>query len=142
MGGLALRDWTFPSLRTVLRGLEEPLGLGLPSLLTETDFPVDISRDKENRVVVRATLPGFKKEEVKVQLENNSLQITAEHSEESESKGEDYYRRERKWSSVSRTIPLPGKADKNGVNAELKDGVLTVRVPQAKEAKAESIKIH
>lgn len=140
MTGLTLRDWAPPSLRSLFRSWDEPWS-GLPSLLEGPELPVDISRDKEGRVVVRATLPGFKKDEINVRLENNSLSITAEHNEESESKGEDYYRRERSWKSVNRTVALPGQAEKNGVDAELKDGVLTVRVPQAKEAKAQSIKI-
>lgn len=141
MTGLAIRDWAPPSLRSFFRNWDEPWA-GMPSLIEGTDLPVDISKDKENRLVVRATLPGFKKEEVNVRLENNSLFITAEHKDDSETKGEDYYRRERSWKSVSRTIGLPGQAEKNGVDAELKDGVLTVRVPQVKESKAHSIKVH
>ncbi len=140
MTGLTLREWAPPSLRSLFRSWDEPLS-GLPSLFEETELPVDISRDKEGRVVVRATLPGFKKDEINVRLENNTLNIAAEHNEDSETKGEDYYRRERSWKSVNRTVALPGQAEKNGVDAELKDGVLTVRVPQAKEAKAQSIKI-
>jgi HSP20 family protein len=138
MSGLMLRNWAPLSLRSLFHNLEE----NWPTLADETEFPVDISRDKEDRVVVRATLPGFKKEEVTVKLDNNELLISAEHKEQSESKGEDYYRRERSWKSFSRTITLPGQSAKNGVDAELKDGVLTVRVPQAKEAKAQAIKIN
>jgi len=141
MTGLTLREWAPPALRTLLRSWEEPWR-GMPSLMEETEFPVDISKDTEGRVVVRATLPGFKKDEINLRIENNALCVTAEHKEESESKGEDYYRRERSWRSVSRTIPLPGQAEKNGIDAELKDGILTVRVPQAKEAKSQNIKIH
>jgi HSP20 family protein len=141
MTGLTLREWAPPSLRSLFRSWDEPWS-GMPSLLNEADLPVDISKDKEGRVVVRATLPGFKKDEINVRLENNSLNITAEHNEESESKGEDYYRRERSWKSVNRTVALPGQADKDGVDAELKDGVLTVRVQQAKEAKSHSIKVN
>lgn len=140
MPGLSIREWAPPALRSLFRTWEEPWS-GLPSLFEEAEFPIDVSKDKENNVVVRATLPGFKKEEIEVRLENNALYITGEHKEEHESKGEDYYRRERSWKSVSRTITLPGQALKDGVDAQLKDGILTVRVPQAKESKSHSIKI-
>jgi HSP20 family protein len=140
MTGLSLREWAPPALRSLFRSWEEPW-TGMPSLLEEADFPVDISKDKENRILVRATLPGFKKDEINVRLENNSLHITAEHKDDLESAGEDYYRRERTWKSLSRIIGLPGQAEKSGIDAELKDGVLLVSVPQTKEAKAQNIKI-
>lgn len=140
MQGLSLREWAPPSLRSLFRSWEEPGAL--PALFEEPDFPVDVSRNGDGEVVVRATLPGFKKEEIDLSMDNNTLKITAEHNEESESGNENYYRRERNWKSVSRSIALPGQAKEDGVDAELKDGILTVRVPQTRETKAHSIKIH
>jgi HSP20 family protein len=140
MQGLSLREWAPPSLRSLFRSWEDPSAM--PTLFEEQDFPVDVSRNGDGEVVVRATLPGFKKEEIDLSLDNNTLKITAQHNEESETGNENYYRRERAWKSASRTIALPGQAKEDGVNAELKDGVLTVRVPQTKEARARAIKIH
>jgi len=117
------------------------LGQGFSALPFLTDdesieagtLAVDVSEDDEN-VIVRASLPGFNKDDVSVELDKGVLTITGEHTEESESKGERYYRRERRVGSVSRRIALPGTIGEGEAEAEFKGGVLTVRVPRATEA--------
>jgi HSP20 family protein len=140
MAGLTTRDFAFPSLRNWMRAFDEPFA-GLAALDENLDLPIDVSENKEGQIVVRATLPGFKKEEVEVRVENGALCLTANHKEESESKSENYYRKERSWKSVNRRIALPGKPLDAGVTAELRDGVLLVKVPQAKDAQAKKIEV-
>jgi HSP20 family protein len=111
-------------------------GLGLD----EGTLPVDIS-EANGELKVRASLPGFKAEDVDVQVHEGVLSIKAEHSEEHETKDERYYRRERTFGSVSRRIALPGIVHDADVKAELKDGVLNLTLPLPEKAKPKQIEI-
>jgi HSP20 family protein len=106
----------------------------------EGTLPLDIS-EKDGEVLVRASLPGFQKNEVDVQVHQGVLTITAEHTEELETKDEKFYRKERRYGAVSRRVALPGVVDSGKANAELKDGVLTVRIPQSEAARPRQISI-
>lgn len=107
----------------------------------EGTLAVDIS-EKDHEMVVRASLPGFKKEDIDVQVHEGVLSINAKHTEESEEKGETYYRKERRVGSMSRRIALPGVVHDAAVDAELKDGVLTLKLklPEASRPKQIEIK--
>lgn len=95
--------------------------------------------EKDNHLVVEASLPGYKKDEVDVQVHDGILSIKAQRSSESEEgePGSKFYRRERSWGSVSRRIALPGVVKDADVDAELKNGVLTLTIPlpEAKQPK-------
>ena len=102
--------------------------------LQQGALAVDISEGKEGETIVRASLPGFKKEDVHVSVHNGVLDIKAESTEETETKNEKFFRRERRFGSVARRIALPGNPGSEDVAADLKDGVLTVKVrPAAKD---------
>lgn len=103
--------------------------MGLGELMQTGSLAVDISEGKEGETIVRASLPGFKKEDVQVSVHNGVLDIKAESREETETKDEKFFRKERRYGSLSRRIALPGNPSGEGVAAELKDGVLTVKVP-------------
>ncbi|MSQ29593.1 MAG: Hsp20/alpha crystallin family protein [Dehalococcoidia bacterium] len=108
---------------------EDPLLRSPFSLLSEEGIlALDISEDQEE-IIVTADLPGFKKEEIDVQIHDGILSIRAQRSEEHEGKSDDYYRRERSWGSVSRRVALPGVVKDAAAEATLKDGVLTLRIP-------------
>jgi HSP20 family protein len=102
---------------------------GLRPLMEEGSLAVDVSQGKEGETIVRANLPGFKKEDVQLSVHNGVLDIRAESKQEDEVKHEKFYRRERRVSSVTRRVALPGNPSGDDVQAELKDGVLTVKVP-------------
>jgi HSP20 family protein len=119
----------------------DPFLRGTTSLLSEEGtLPLDVAEEGGD-IVVRASLPGFRKEDIDVQIHNGVLSIKADHAEETETKDEHYYRRERRVGSVSRRIALPGVVSEATANAELKDGILTLRIPQAEVAKPKQIKI-
>ncbi len=108
-----------------------------------TALPVDIA-EKDGDIVVRASLPGFEKDEIDVQVHEGVLSITAKRSEQHEESGDDgerYYRRERRAGSVSRRIALPGGVDGAKVEAELRDGVLTLTIPTPEQSKPKQIEI-
>lgn len=132
MGQIRLRDpfaIAMPDLRSLFRGFIDDEDVGLRPVLEEGSLAVDISQGKEGETIVRASLPGFKREDVQLSVHNGVLDIKAESKHEEETKGEKFYRRERRVSSLSRRIALPGNPDGEGVAAELKDGVLTVKIP-------------
>jgi len=101
---------------------------------------LDVSENDE-QVIVRASLPGFSKDSVNVELHDGVLCITAEQSEEHEDKGERYFRRERRTGSLSRRIALPGVASDDGADAQLVDGILTVTVPKARKESPRKVEI-
>jgi HSP20 family protein len=103
-------------------------------------LPVDISA-KDQQLVVRASLPGFKKDEIDVQVHEGVLSIKAEQTSDEETTGEKWYRRERRYGSVSRRIALPGIVHDAPVDAELKDGVLTLKIAVPEAARPKQIEI-
>lgn len=99
----------------------------------EGSLALDVSED-DAHVIVRASLPGFKKEDIDVEIHDGVLTINATHNEETEEKTERFYRKERRMGSTSRRIALPSAVQENGAKAELKDGVLSLWIPKlAKE---------
>ena len=114
-----------------------------PSLFwsdNQIEFPVDMYQT-EDSVVVKASLPGFKPEEVDISIVGDNLVIKGEHKEEKEVKEQDYIYRERRFGSVSRAIPLPAQIKADKADAVFENGVLTLTLPKTEEAKPKQIKI-
>lgn len=101
---------------------------------------VDI-RETEDAYEVTAELPGMKKDEVEITLENNLLRLSGERSFEKDTSKESYHRMERVYGSFSRAFSLPQRVDSEKVTAAFADGILTVTVPKADEAKPRKIDI-
>ena len=101
---------------------------------------VDISEDDGNYIVT-AELPGTKREDVTVELEDDVLTIRGEKRNEREEKKEHSRWIERSYGSFSRSFALPANAVGDRIKAEFKEGVLTVEVPKAEEAKPRAISI-
>ncbi len=114
------------------------LGMNLGS--EEGTLPVDIY-EKDNKLHVEASVPGFRKEDIDIQVHDGVLSIRAQRSDEREEQTDRYYRRERSWGAVSRRIALPGVVDDASVNAELKNGVLTLTIPLPEQASPKRIEI-
>ncbi len=90
--------------------------------------PLEIKHEGGNLVVV-AELPGIAKEDIKVEVIEDSLVIEGEKKKMKEEKGEGYYRTERAYGKFSRSIPLPNGAKTDQVKAELTNGILKVVIP-------------
>ena len=95
--------------------------------------------DKE--IVLKAEVPGLKKEDVFVSIENNLLTIRGERKFEGEVKREDYHRVERSYGEFLRSFTLPAFIDANKILAEFKDGLLWVFLPKREEAKPKQIEV-
>lgn len=86
--------------------------------------------DQGNVIIVKADLPGFKKENIKIELGSNNLEIIAHFDEDTLEKGANYVRRERRYSEVKRVVELPTSIIIDQANAELKNGVLHITLPK------------
>jgi HSP20 family protein len=116
-----------------------------PRLFSESSSwspAADIS-ETEKEYVVKAELPGIKKEDVRVTLDDGVLMIEGERKQEKDEKDEKSHRVERFYGTFRRSFSLPDDADAKHIRAESKDGVLKVHVPKLKveKAKATQIKI-
>jgi HSP20 family protein len=124
---------TFGSNRDLWRG---------SSNLTDWAPEVETFR-RDNKLVVRADLPGLKKDDVNVEVDNGVLTISGERRDEREEERDDYYRSERSYGQFYRAIPLPEGIDDNQCDASFKDGVLeiTFPVPKPEDRKAKRIPV-
>ncbi len=97
--------------------------------------------EEGNNIIVKAEIPGVKKEDISVSLSDDTLTISGKKSEEKEVKKENYYRKEIRSGGFSRSFTLPARVDKDKVKATYKDGVLQLVLPKAPEEKEKEIKI-
>jgi HSP20 family protein len=97
--------------------------------------------ETDNEIVVKAELPEVKKENIKVNLENNLLTIRGERKFEEETKKENYHRVERSYGEFLRSFTLPSFVDPNKIKAEYRDGVLRVSVAKREEAKPKQVEV-
>ena len=93
------------------------------------DFRTDI-RDAGDRFILEAELPGFQKEDIKLDLKDGILTISAQHSTENEEKKDSYIRRERRYGSFSRSFDVSG-IQEDGITAAYNNGVLSLTLPKA-----------
>jgi HSP20 family protein len=101
---------------------------------------VDIS-EHDNEYRVRVELPGISKDDVKITIESNILTIRGEKKLERDVKEEDMHRMERVYGSFQRSFTLPTVVKENEINAVYKDGILTISLPKAEEAKPKQIEV-
>ena len=101
---------------------------------------VDVFESKDN-VMVRADIPGMKKEDIDILVHGDTLTIKGEKKEETESKKKDYVKTERFYGSFNRVLTLSSEVDEDKVKASYEDGVLEVILPKREEEKQKQIKI-
>jgi len=125
------------------------LGRGRPIFRTEPEEsftptewmpPVDIEED-DREYLLKAELPGMKKEDVKLKVEGGTLSISGERKEEKEEKDKKRHRVERSYGAFMRSFALPEVVLSEKVSAEFKDGILTVHVPKDEKAKPKAIEV-
>lgn len=97
--------------------------------------------ETDSEFQVRLDVPGFKADQIEIEVVNNSLRIKGEYEEEKEDKHKTYHRVERHSASFSRVISLPGGVVEDKVIAECENGILTVKLPKADVAKMQRIKV-
>jgi HSP20 family protein len=98
-----------------------------------------INRDAE--VVVKAEVPGFDKKDISISIADGVLTIKGETKAESKEEKGDYYKREISSSSLARSISLPSNVDESKVIANLKNGILEIKLPKSESSKARKIEV-
>ena len=117
-----------------------PEGQEEPMAVAEWAPLVDISED-DKEYLIKAELPEVKKEDVKVTAEAGTLTITGDRKFEKEEKGKKYHRVERSYGTFVRNFSLPDDVGPSKVNAQFKDGVLTVHLAKTEKAKPQQIEV-
>jgi HSP20 family protein len=97
--------------------------------------------EQDNQIVVTADLPGVKKEDLNVELDQGSLLIRGERHAEQQERQDRHYRTERSSGSFYRRLPLPDGVNADQIQARYSDGILEVRVPRPAETQAQGWKI-
>ncbi len=97
--------------------------------------------ENPNELVVTADLPGIKKEDVDVQIEDGTLTLTGSRNFEHEDRKEGFHRLERSYGSFRRAFTLPDSVDPDKVAAAFEDGVLKITLPKKEVAKPRTIKV-
>ena len=114
---------------------------GFTGLRSPGVFPaINVSEDAAS-IYVRAELPGIKSDDLDVTMENETLTIAGEREMPSEDESVSYHRREREWGAFRRSFSIPARVDFDKVQARYSDGILTVVLPKAAEARPRQIAI-
>jgi HSP20 family protein len=102
--------------------------------------PVDIYETDE-ALVLKAELPGFSKDEINIELKENTLLIKGERKREDEVKEGNHHRMERVYGAFQRSFLLPTTVDQEKVKASYKDGILELRLPKVQAAQPKRIAV-
>jgi len=115
--------------------------LDIPSVWQRVVWPALDIADQEHEYVVKAEVPGCRIEDIELSVSGNILTIRGEKKQEQEVKEKGYYHVERSFGSFRRDLNLAGDVDIAKIDAECKNGVLTVRLPKTEKARTAKIKV-
>ena len=110
------------------------------NLLSGWTPALDVYEQKEN-FILKAELPGMRKEDITVSLHDGSVSISGERKSDTKHEDSEVYRAERFFGRFQRTVTLPAPVAADKVKAQYKDGVLTVTLPKTEEAKPKQIDV-
>jgi len=128
-----LASWSNRLNRSINEGrTEDTFGAWAPA--------VDIF-EKDHNLLIRAELPGLKREDIEISMENGVLTLHGERKRESEVEESNAYRLERIYGAFTRSFSLPTTVDSSKIQAVYKDGVLEVTVPKLEAAKPKKVQI-
>jgi HSP20 family protein len=123
-----------------LAGLQDELDQLFESPLTGWAPALDVQEDKDN-FTIRVEVPGLKREDIDVSLQDGALIISGERRSEKVEEGVEIHRQERFYGKFQRALTLPEPVAADKVKADYKDGVLTVTLPKTEEAKPKKIDV-
>jgi HSP20 family protein len=115
--------------------LNEESGLG-------TWQPAADIYDHAEKIVIKAELPGVDKKDIHVDVKDGILTLSGERSFENEVKEGNYHRKERAFGKFYRSFELPGGLDPKKIDANYRDGVLSIEIPKPQEKKPRKIAVH
>ena len=117
-------------------------GDGRDEALTTSNFapPVDVYEDEHN-ITLKIEVPGIEEKDIDVRIENNTLTVHGERKFEEKTDRENYHRVERHYGEFRRSFNVPLYVNAARINAEFKDGVLTITLPKNEEARPKQINV-
>ena len=116
---------------------DSPLGRWMPDA---RPMAIDLV-ERDSEFVVTVDLPGFERDDVDIQMTDHTLRIEAEREQRHDTEREQFLRRERRHESSQRSVRLPEEVDKDGVEAQMTRGVLTITLPKLDIEQARTIEI-
>jgi len=105
-------------------------------------FPLTDIFETKDEYVIKLEVPGMAKEDINIEFHNNTLSVKGERKEDKDVKKEDYHRIESYCGTFSRSFSIPQDVEPNKIKAEMKDGVLVLKIPKVEMKKATPIKIN
>ena len=123
-----------------LADLQDEFDRLFESPLTAWSPALDVREDKDS-FIIRAELPGLKREDIEVSLQDGALVISGERKFEKAEEGVEVHRQERYYGKFQRALTLPEPVAADKVKADYRDGVLTVTLPKTEEAKPKKIDV-
>jgi HSP20 family protein len=108
--------------------------------LSVGDVPVDMYQTA-NDVVIKASLPGVEPDEIDISITEGMVNIKGEHKEETEVKEDNYFRKEHRYGSFSRTVAIPVAVKTDKAEAVFDKGMLTLTLPKSEKEKPKQIKV-
>jgi HSP20 family molecular chaperone IbpA len=129
----SLTGWDFDSVFDNIFGGDN-FGFG-------RNYPAVDVREEKDKYVMEAELPGLTENDIDVNLDDNMLTISSRKSEEKKEEKDGYLLRERRAYSFKRSFIVPKDVDRNKIDANFKDGLLTLTLEKAPEAKPKKIEV-
>jgi len=111
------------------------------SLARESALPAVDMYQTDDEVVVKAAVPGFKADDVQINITGEVLSIRGEKRQEDESTEKSWQIREHRWGAFERSVMLPTLVKADNARAEFEDGILTITLPKAEESRPKTISI-
>ncbi len=118
---------------TFFRGEQEDTSLFSPAWKPAVDIV-----EHENEYIAKVELPGVNRDNVKITMQDNVLTVRGEKNQEKKEKEANFHRVERYYGSFQRSFTLPTSVRNDAIEAEYKDGILTIHMPKAEEAKTQT----
>lgn len=118
-----------------IREKQEELGKSLSDYTTSFENPLADVMETEKSIIVITDLPGVKKEDIDIDISEDSIDIVAKFDDEIEEEGANYIKKERSYGETRRSINLTAKIDVKKATAKFNDSILTVKLPKMEEEK-------
>ena len=131
-------------MRRQMDALSGMFDRGIPArrVLSAGVFPLLNLTENQDNYYIRAELPGMEAEDLGIQIVDKTLTISGERKIQEEGEKIRYHRRERDGGRFSRSIGLPGEIDNDRIEAQMRDGFLTISIPKAEAAKPKQITVN
>ncbi len=106
----------------------------------EGQLNIDMYQTKDN-VIIKSTIAGVRPEDIDITVANDMVSIKGTRRKEETVANDDYFYQECYWGNFSRSVIVPVDIDSESIEADLKDGILTVIIPKAAKAKTKKVKV-